>query len=370
MRVRSLLSDTVAESAFQRALDSDMRAARLSAAFRAYYRLRPLMPIALRQFLQRTRNVEAPIDWYFPAGLVEDLAAAAPVPLRVIHPWPEGRSYALVLTHDVDTIAGVRNVGRLADLEEELGFRSCWNFVPYKYSLDPGMLEDLRARGFEIGVHGYNHDGRLFASRRVFRRRAPAIDAALQRFQATGFRAPMVHRNLQWLQELNIQYDCSCFDVDPFQAMPGGVGSIWPLIVGKFVELPYTLPQDHTLLVVLGERSNEIWRRKLEFLRRFHGMALMLTHPDYLVAGKDLSLYREFLLHVRGLGDHWHALPSEVASWWRMRDASRVVLQGGKGFGIEGPAQHRGRVADLQIQAGGFRISETDEDYAQKRELV
>jgi len=130
----------------------------------------------------------------------------------------------------------------------------------------------------------------------------------------------MVHRNLAWLQELNIEYDASCFDIDPYQPMPGGVGCIWPFIAGRFVELPYTLPQDHTLMITLGEQDDSIWRRKLAYLRQRAGMALLITHPDYLDTPARLNIYRSFLEHVRETGGYWHALPREAAAW--ARDAS------------------------------------------------
>ena len=40
------------EAVFQQWLSADMRAAQLSPSFRAYYRLRSLIPIAMRQMLQ------------------------------------------------------------------------------------------------------------------------------------------------------------------------------------------------------------------------------------------------------------------------------------------------------------------------------
>ena len=185
------------------------------------------------------------------------------------------------------------------------------------YAVDQGLLDDLRSRGFEIGIHGFNRDGALFWSESYFHKRAQAINVAIQRYGAAGFRAPMAHRNLRWMQALDIEFDSSCFDVDPFQAMPGGVGGMWPFIAGRFVELPYTMPQDHTLLLTLGEKSDRIWREKLEFIKQWSGMALMLTHPDYLDTQQRKDIYREFLLHFRCGEDFWHTLPRDVARWWR-----------------------------------------------------
>jgi peptidoglycan/xylan/chitin deacetylase (PgdA/CDA1 family) len=308
-----------AEAVCREFLLRDMARARLSRVMQAYYRLRPVIPIWLRQLLQRRRGGTFHVgpEWYLPREFCDRIAAVLNDDrLAVVRSWPGDKTYAFVLTHDVETSDGMRQIDAVARIEEEMGFRSSWNIVPFKYPVDQGLLADLRQRGFEIGIHGYNHDGRLFESESTFLRRAAAINAALERFGAVGFRAPMVHRNLSWMQWLDIQYDSSCFDVDPFQAMPGGIGSLWPVVVGRFVEMPYTLPQDHTLLIGLGETNDRIWRHKLSFIKAWRGMALMLTHPDYLHSPKTREIYRGFLSAVRETDEFWHALPRDVARWW------------------------------------------------------
>jgi peptidoglycan/xylan/chitin deacetylase (PgdA/CDA1 family) len=268
----------------------------------------------------------------------------------MIHPWPDGAQFSFVLTHDVETADGMRRIAAIADLEEELGMRSSWNIVPHKYPLDWGLIRDLQDRGFEIGVHGYNHDGKLFTSRSTFRRRTPAMNAALTDFDAVGFRAPMVHRNLEWLQSLNVDYDASCFDVDPFQSMPGGVGGMWPFIAGKFVELPYTLPQDHIVFIALGERDGRIWQAKLDYISRLCGMALIITHPDYLDSELRIGLYRDLMLRAREMAGVWHALPKDVAAWWRERDESQLAMGTDGSYFVQGPAANRGRAAKICSQ--------------------
>lgn len=296
--------------------------ARLSRAFQWYYRVRSLIPIRVRQWLQARRTLDTAEDkqWYIPRAFMDGLLAADPGVLAGIQPWPDGTRWALVLTHDVETSDGLRLVPQLSELEEELGFRSCWNIIPYKYPVDRGLIRDLRQRGFEIGVHGYNHDGRLFSSEHVFKKRSTAINRSLAEWNAVGFRAPMVHRNLDWIDKyLDIQYDASCFDIDPYQAMPGGVGSLWPFMFGQFVELPYTLPQDHTLFVALHETTDRIWREKTDFIRQHQGMGLLVTHPDYLHTPRLRDIYRGYLEHTLSLDDFWHVLPRDIARWWRKR---------------------------------------------------
>ncbi|MBX3421918.1 MAG: glycosyltransferase [Pirellulaceae bacterium] len=339
------------QSVFARHLASDVEKTRLSLAFRMYYLLRPLIPLSVRQFLQRSRRqaIQPIPDWYTPVTFLRELksavdcAEAAGHEQPVLHPWPDGQRYAVSLTHDIETAEGQRCVREIVDMEEKYGLKSAWYFVPHKYRLDLGLIRELVARGNEIGIHGYNHDGRLFASQSIFNYRVKHINEAGRRFNATGFRAPMVHRNLQWMQQLEFDYDASCFDIDPYQAMPGGVGSPWPMIVGKLVELPYTLPQDHTLFVSLGETCPRIWLHKLQLLRSISGMALLVTHPDYLKAAVHRESYLRLCEHLWQSPEKWLALPHEIASWWRARQATTILADGT----LAGPAAQRGRVTHL-----------------------
>lgn len=330
--------------------ERDCQQAHLSLAFKLYYRLRPFIPVSARHFLQRKRNqgFDLPHGCYQSTTFLEDFRTAVESEREnvVIHPWPDAFETAAVLTHDVETKEGMDSVRKLAALEERYGLRSAWNVVPHKYKVDLGLLKDLQERGHEIGVHGFNHDGRLFESKRMFDRRTIPINRAIERFGATGFRAPMVHRNLEWLQSLDIDYDASTFDIDPFQAMPGGVGGVWPFIVGKLVELPYTLPQDHTLLVSFGESEPTIWIRKFKYLRSLAGMAMLITHPDYLDTPSRLDVYRRFLEYVAEQTDCWTTLPHEIASWWRTRDALKIQSCGQSHF-IVGPESDRARAMRL-----------------------
>ena len=102
----------------------------------------------------------------------------------------------------------------------------------------------------------------------LFDKRVPGMNRRLRQWGAVGFRSPMTHRDPSWMQGLEVEWDSSFFDTDPFEPMPGGVMSIWPFVMGRFVELPYTLPQDHTLIETLGETGPRIWMKKLDYVGR------------------------------------------------------------------------------------------------------
>ncbi|CAD7766603.1 MAG: hypothetical protein DNFNHJIP_00001 [Candidatus Argoarchaeum ethanivorans] len=215
------------------------------------------------------------------------------------------------------------------NLEKKLGFRSSFNFVPERYAVSQKLRDEIISSGFGICVHGLKHDGKLFSSERTFQERARRINHYLKEWGVKGFTSPSMHRNLSWMHALNIEYDTSTFDTDPFEPQPEGIGTVYPFWVnGKsdmdgFVELPYTLPQDFTLFILMREQGIDVWKEKLAWIAEKGGMALLNTHPDYMsFNGRNVSeqtypseYYENFLRHVeiRYEGQFWQALPREVS---------------------------------------------------------
>ena len=226
----------------------------------------------------------------------------------------------------------MRNV---IDLEESFGFHSSFNFIPEKYQLDYKLMHEIRERGFDVGVHGLKHDGKLFNSHSEFMKRAVRINHYLAEFGATGFRSPLMMRNPEWMQALKIDYDLSFFDTDPYEPIPGGVMNIWPFFIGHFVELPYTLPQDSTIYLVFCENSPKIWLDKVDFIEQHHGMALVNTHPDYLREKNFWNIYGDFLQKMKDRSGYWQPLPYQAAKWWRDRfEAKPGSKENGQRLGL------------------------------------
>lgn len=341
-----------------------------------YYFLKPYIPwrlrVALRRRMARRAQTVGADSW--------PISVAAGQAPDGWPGWPDGRQFAFVLTHDVEGIKGLERVPHLMELEKRLGFRSSFNFIPEgPYSVSQALRHQLVAEGFEVGVHGLHHDGKLYNSRSLFRKRAIRINRYLKDWGAVGFRSPFMHHNLDWIHDLAVQYDASTFDTDPFEPQPDGAGTIFPFWVPSpsphwgagrgevpplahptgegvrrtgegvpsesppsdfgfrdwdfparragYVELPYTLVQDFNLFVVLQAKTIDIWKQKLDWLAERGGMALLDTHPDYMhfagtgpgAAEYDVGRYQEFLEYVstRYAGQYWHALPRDVAARYR-----------------------------------------------------
>lgn len=309
----------------------------LSPFQRFYYQLKPFFPRALtvkiRQYYRLKQEKNFSLGWPIEDRYAQlQFEAVSKIfkeqnlsQIPFIWFWPNQKRTAFVLTHDVETFQGVKFVRHLADLEQEFGFRSSFNFIPERYPVERELLEELSSRGFEIGIHGLKHDGKLFTSRKVFEQRVKRINHYLQKWGAVGFRTPLTHRHPLWMQSLKIEYDSSFFDTDPYEPMAGGTMSIWPFLIGHFVEMPYTLPQDHTLMVILGETTPQLWIEKVKFIERYYGMILLNTHPDYLCQPTYLRIYRQFLQEMKNRQGYWHALPCEVARWWRSRHRAKEI---------------------------------------------
>lgn len=296
---------------------------------KAYYFLKPVIPwqarVAARRILA-ARCREANRDVW----PIDEAAGATPPGWPG---WPDGRRFALVLTHDVEGLKGLQRIEALMDLERRLGFRSSFNLVPREeYEVPDNLIRTLDQSGFEVGVHGLEHDGKLYSSKASFARKATIINSYLKRWGAQGFRSPLMQHRLGWLHQLNVEYDASTFDTDPFEPEPDGVRTIFPFWVPGpdgtgYVELPYTMAQDFTLFVVLRETSINVWRQKLDWIAQRGGMAMLITHPDYMCFDGQRSkadeapagYYEELLTYVREkYGDQcWAALPREVNRHYR-----------------------------------------------------
>ena len=326
-----------------------------------YFGLKPFLPwplrIGLRRVLARRTRPRCRDTW--------PIDAPAARPPAGWPGWPDGKKFAVVLTHDTEGPDGLEKVQKLAELEMQMGFRSSFNLIPEgPYTVPPKLRGWLTEHGFEVGVHDLRHDGRLFASRRGFTRKAGRINSYLRQWGAAGFRSGFMLRNLDWIHDLDLQYDLSTFDTDPFELQPDGAGTIFPYWVAApapagapggqsagsesapgepgasipgpdtataaaprrgYVELPYTLPQDSTLFFLLRESGPDIWLKKLDWVAAQGGMALVNVHPDYVrFDGAPPSrrtypadFYRQLLEHVRTAfaGAYWQPTARDLAAF-------------------------------------------------------
>jgi hypothetical protein len=300
-----------------------------------YYHLKPFIPRSL-QIVLRRGIVRAKRKYYGHVWPINERAGKKPEDWCG---WPGQKQFAFVLMHDVETEVGHSKCRQLMRLEEEMDFRSSFNFVPERYRVSSELRRDLIKMGFEVGVHGLKHDGKLFLSRKRFSQQAVRINQYLKEWESVGFVSPSMHRNLDWMHELNIEYDASTFDTDPFEPQPEGMETIFPFLVHGYnghrgyVEIPYTLPQDFTLFIIMQEKNINIWKKKLDWIVENGGVAVLITHPDYMngraskctMEEYPMEFYAELLGYVKDRyeGKYWHVLPKEMACFWKENMAGK-----------------------------------------------
>jgi len=246
--------------------------------------------------------------------------------------WPDKKLFAFVLRHDIETEKGYNKYLKLLELDKKIGYKSSFNFVPKKYDVANETIELIAKNGFELGVHGLYHDGKLYLSKKRFQQRAHVINHYLKLWKSIGFYSPSSHHKLDWLQALDIEYDSSTFDTDPFEPQSDSAGTIYPFFVkdditnNVYVEIPYTLPQDFTLFILMKQNNIDIWKSKMDWIAKNGGLVFLNTHPDYMCFnnknnGREypVSRYIEFLEYVKTeyKGQYWHALPRQVARYWK-----------------------------------------------------
>ena len=295
---------------------------------KAYYNVfKPLTPRRIQIYLRRlvAERKKKTVEHLWP---IDERAGKKPDKWPG---WPDGKKFAFVLTHDVERQGGVEKCLQLRELDKKHGFRSSFNFVPRDYSDPRELRKQLTDEGFEVGVHGLNHDGNMFSDRTLFERQSKQINKILKDWGSAGFRAPSMYHNLEWIHDLDIEYDSSTFDTDPFEPQPDGVGTIFPFSMNGnhsrpgYIELPYTLPQDFLLFIILRQKNIDVWKRKVDWIAEKGGMANLIVHPDYINFGDSKGIfdkypdryYTDFLDYIkhRYAGQYWQPLPRDLSRY-------------------------------------------------------
>jgi hypothetical protein len=327
---------------------------------RAYYFVRPLLPVKLRRRLQQARlnnwqdlkfphwPVDRTVDHTMTHLLMLSRRAHGVDKVPFIWFWPEGANAAAVMTHDVETEVGRDCSSAVMDIDDSFGIKAAFEVVPEKrYEVASSYIDSIWSRGFEAAVHDLNHDGHLFRDRKTFQERVPKINAYRKRFNAEGFRAAVLYRNQEWYDALEFSYDTSVPNVAHLDPQRGGCCTVMPYFVGDIVELPVTMIQDYSLFLILNDYSINLWKQQTELILESHGLMNVIIHPDYSVSPRERAIFEGLLAHLAKLREErgvWTALPKDVARWWRQRSEMRLV-EDEKGLRIEGEGKERARIA-------------------------
>jgi hypothetical protein len=326
-----------------------------------YYALRPYLPRAFRKHLQRiylkdrqgqefpSWPVDRSVDLLSEQMMMLALKSTGIERIPFIWFWPEGHRACAIVTHDVETRVGQQHLEELMDIDEQFGIKASVQIVPEKrYTVSGDFLHTIRSRGFEINVHGLDHDGNLFHDRKSFLERANRINMYAAAFNSRGFRSTSMYRNAEWFRHLNFSYDMSVPNVSRLEPQQGGCCTVMPYFLpGGMLELPLTTTQDYSLFFVLNDYSVSLWKQQMDGIAEGHGFISFIVHPDYVCSSRAQRVYRELLEQLvrRKTEDGiWLTIAGEVDRWWRQRSAMKLISSGNS-WRIDGPGSDRARLA-------------------------
>jgi peptidoglycan/xylan/chitin deacetylase (PgdA/CDA1 family) len=233
------------------------------------------------------------------------------------------RPSPVVVSHDIDSPEGLRNlVDAFLPVEEAAGARSMNFIVPCAWPIDHGLVEEARARGHQIGVHGYDHSNRTpFSDAGERRRRLDAARAFIERYDAHGYRAPSLLRTSGLLRDLAplYAYDSSIPTSGGLFPVPNnGCASARPFVVEGITELPVSMPRDGSLrfLGYSPAAIGALWRDCASRIARSGGVVMLLTHCERRFSGGPamLDAYRRTLAYFAESPEFRFDVAADVAA--------------------------------------------------------
>ena len=242
------------------------------------------------------------------------------------------------MTHDIETASGFKGIKPLRDIEAKHGIKSSWNVVPFYYKPEFELLLELQKHGCEIGIHGYDHSGRIaFLGEKAIIKK---LNSAKELFRKKGievksYRSPQLLMTKSLMSALSKTFSADSSipdtDINAPAALNRGCCTFFPFFIGNTVEVPLTLPQDFRLIETMKMSPDEIfelWKKKIDTIIENKGVVVLLTHPDPHIFGnkKYHDIYDRILAYLKSK-DPWIATTGEIAEWWKTRD--QLTLKNG-----------------------------------------
>jgi peptidoglycan/xylan/chitin deacetylase (PgdA/CDA1 family) len=194
-------------------------------------------------------------------------------------------------------------------------------------------LDESRARGHSLGIHGYDHSNRTpFVSHSEREIRLNAALPLIERYEIRGYRAPSLVRTKALLECLadHYQYDSSIPTSGGLFPTPNnGCASARPFRLGNLIEIPISLPRDGSMRF-LGYKPSEIlnsWIDCAEKISRSGGVVVLLTHCERHFSGNPdmLRVYRDFLEYISSSDRFSWSTPNYVCR--KFVEAERATME-------------------------------------------
>jgi peptidoglycan-N-acetylglucosamine deacetylase len=255
-------------------------------------------------------------------------------------PWPLGRA-AAAFTFDFDAEEvwigedpsnadrpGVLSQGTygakvavplVLDVLQRRGVRATF-FVPGRVAeRHPGRVEEIVARGHEIGHHGYTHTSPTKLRPEEEERELVKGREVLESFGAEvrGYRSPswdFSEATLGLLERHGFAYSSNLMDdIRPYRHEGSAVTEVpiqWILDDAPHFWFD---PASWTKKISTVEEVRSIWEREVLGIRELGGAAVLTCHPQIIGRPGRIGFLDEFIGSVQALDDVWIATAGEIA---------------------------------------------------------
>lgn len=271
-----------------------------------YWRIPKLLRPQIRKMVRRKRrsNIKPPEDFL---GVYVNILSKILENCFIENGFEikeEKRLFAV--THDIDTCKCYNDgISYIREIEKSLNIPTTVFIVPFGQEYDPdlNLLADLSGEDFEIGLHGFSHDGHLLREGPIiFEKKIKKALNFLKNggIEIFGYRNPYLMRSeflLESLSKLRFQYDSSSPDIDTLPLTRPYIGlhynkpitrtiAIKNNITRRILQIPSSYPQDVQILDDYNLNDKEAFnyfKVKIDFIKDFDGLFIFHTHPIYLI---------------------------------------------------------------------------------------
>lgn len=251
--------------------------------------------------------------------------------------WPPGKKCAFISTHDIDSAFGQDYIENYFNIEKELKIRSTNFWITHLYKLNHRLLKQAVNNSFEIGLHDYNHDGKLaMLSKEEIKKRIFLSDDFIKEYSVAGIRSPGFLRSINFYNAIKdlFRYDMSIVDYSFLFPYPGdGARTSLPILFENLLLIPSSLIRDGEALA-LGLKTKEIlnaWITKYNWLKSRNSLIVLLTHPDKGFSGTNqmLLLYKTFLEYVTNDHECWTVTAKELTNYLKQKEKHLIQISNG-----------------------------------------
>jgi peptidoglycan/xylan/chitin deacetylase (PgdA/CDA1 family) len=280
--------------------------------------------------------------------------------------YPEGKSFALCLTHDIDVLyknkrrktlealdhlfygrfsAGIHSITQMHSkkvpwwnfsdimaLEDQYNAKSSFYFMvedpgdpEFNYAIEDcgSVIAEISKRGWEVGLHG-GHT--TYKDPVEMRRKKQRLEKVLKK-SVVGYRNHYLRFSVpetwEYVHEAGFQYDTTFGYSDSIGFRNGMCHPFRPfnLKTGKTIEI-LEIP----LIIMDGSlfdsymrldcnRAWEITRRLIDTVAEYHGVITLLWHNTFLA--DDKRKFYEKILNYCNEKNAWMTSGEHIASWWK-----------------------------------------------------